>query len=365
MSIYGFNEEVVVAVTGGSGFIGGEAAMALSEDPMVKEVRILDIAFPDYDMTPKMKYHRVDVLDIMSLMRRTQGVDMWLDNVGLLGTDNSLELGGYPGAASAVNVTGFLNQVEVARAVGVRAFYHQTKPMFSHGHENFYTVTKKQAELTAAWARETKGVPITVATYFNASGRRQHLGPVRKMFPLFTVLALLDMDLAVYGTGEQLMDLIHVRDLVDASILLTVNDDYKKPGRVNDIGTGQAISVLEFSEQLIALTGSESGIARQPMRAGEAVDTKIRATSDDIKRLHDELGWEPQFTLEDIIKEYIKHWSGYKDTTYIRNCLLYFQQTGRYFTIKGKTIDVSALSVRDISGMLAQKYQSLVARGII
>ena len=355
MSKFGFVEEIVAVVTGGSGFIGGESVIALSEDPMVKEIRILDVNFPDYDLTPKMKFHRVDVTDALSLIKHTKGVDLWLDNVGLLGTDNSVELGSYPKVASDVNVTGFLNQVEVAKLNGVRWFYHQTKPMFSHNYENWYTVTKKQAELTAFWARSTKNIPITVATYFNASGCRQHLGPVRKMFPLFTVLAIMDLDLAVYGSGKQLMDIIHVRDLVEASILLTLNDDYTKPHKVFDIGTGQSISVVDFSKRLIELTGSSSKIAFQPMRAGEAEDTEIRAATEDINDLSSRLGWSPKFTLDDIINEYVDYWLNTTDFTGIRNSLIYFQQTGRYFTRKGEVIDISDISVKGIAEAFHKK----------
>ena len=352
MSRYGFEKEAIAVVTGGAGFIGGECAMALSEDPLVKEVRIVDVAFPDFPLTSKMRYHRVDVRDYDTLLEATDGATIWFDNVGLLGTDNSVELGAYTQDALTVNVNGFLNQLQVAKRVGVSRMYHQTKPMFSHSFENAYTMTKKQAELLAFWARSTKGVPVTVATYFNASGHRQHLGPVRKMFPLFTVLALLDLDLSVYGSGKQLMDLIHVRDLVDASVLLTLQDDYSKPGKVYDIGTGQSVSVIDFAEQLISLTGSKSGIIHQSMRAGEKEDTSIRAATDDIKNLQDNYGWSPKFSLEDIIKEYVDYYRNTTDITYIKNCLLYFQSTGRYFTMNGQEVNIQNMDEDHIRNKL-------------
>lgn len=345
----------VVAVTGGSGFIGGEVAMELSKDPQVEEIRILDIAFPDYQMNPKMKYHRVDVGDLASLLKYTQNCDTLMDNVGLLGTNDRLELGDYPGVTIDTNIKGFHNQLVACRLNNVKRVFHQTKPMFSHSYENTYTYTKKCAELIAFHARECHKQQITVCTYFNASGHRQHLGHVRKLFPLAVVNAILDFDFTVFGSGAQLMDIVHVNDLARAAIMATRIDSMDKPIRIFDIGSGIPVSVMDFLTKTKEIVGSSSKFQYLPMRKGEKEDTQIRAEPEDIKTLK-ALGWECKYGLEETIKDYVDYYlSGKIDPVYIFNCLKYFQDTDSKFSIDGKIVDISDLGLDYINSKFLEK----------
>jgi UDP-glucose 4-epimerase len=356
----------VVVVTGGSGFIGGACVKLLNEDPCVSEIRILDVAFPDYELTSKMRYFRVDVNDLATLLKYSVDADEWIDNVGLLGTGDTHELGSYPATALATNVNGFLNQLEAAYLNGVPRFFHQTKNRFDTTNgtegglsENWYTATKSMAEIAAFWARKSRHQQVTVVRYLNASGRRQHLGPVRKLFPLAVVNAILDIDFTVYGDGQQLADFIHVEDLASAAMTFMRADSMDKPVRMLDIGTGQAISILDLVTKIKQkIPSSKSAIQFLPMRKGEKENTRIEADLRDIEEARS-YGWECKFSEEDVINDYIQYYlSGDVDYTYIYNTMVYFQETYSPFTSNGQPINIRDMGVEGVRQKFIEKMQN-------
>ncbi|QQO97330.1 nucleotide-sugar epimerase [Maribacter phage Colly_1] len=342
-----------VAVTGGAGFIGGEFVQQLNADPEVSEIKIIDISFPDYKLEPKMKYYYGNVSDLARLINLFKGVDEVYDNVGLLGTHDTEELGAYPFSAAQVNNIGFLNQIQAAEMCGIKKFFHQTKDLFFNEYENTYTFTKKAAELYAFWARYTGRLNVTVATYFNASGYRQHLGPIRKLFPLVTVQALLGLDLTIYGTGNQTLDAVHPTDLVRAAILLTKHDDgNKEVNKIYDIGTGQRISVNELCDKIIEFSGSDSKKVYLPMRQGEKADAVLEANVDDVRMLEEKYGFKCEKSTDEIITEYIEYYRTQVDPVYVYNCLKYFQDTYGKFKKDGVEVDIADYSILDIKRLL-------------
>ena len=61
------------------------------------------------------------------------------------------------------------------------------------------------------------------------------LFPVRKFIPLAICDALLDRDIEIYGTGEQTIDIIDVRDIANIAIIST-RSGVGKDKKVYDVG---------------------------------------------------------------------------------------------------------------------------------
>jgi nucleoside-diphosphate-sugar epimerase len=357
----------IVVVTGGSGFIGGACVKLLNDDPSVAEIRILDVSFPDYELSSKMRFLRCDVNDLSALLKYSVDADEWIDNVGMLGTGDKHELGAYPVATLQTNVAGFVNQLEAAYINRVPKFFHQSKNRFDERDgtpfglsENWYTATKSMAEIAAFWARKSRGQQITVVRYLNASGHRQHLGFVRKLFPLAVVSAILDIDFTVYGDGQQLADFIHVEDLASAALTFMRSDNKDAPVRMLDIGTGQAISVIDLVTKIKAAVGSSSHVQHLPMRHGEKPNTRITAASEDIEEARS-YGWECKFTEDDVIRDYVDYYlTGEIDYTYVFNTLVYFQDTYNRFQSHGRPIDIRTLGVAGIRKLFAEKRANYI-----
>jgi nucleoside-diphosphate-sugar epimerase len=131
----------------------------------------------------------------------------------------------------------------------------------------------------------------------NTYGPRMRLNDGR-VVPNFIAQALKGEDLTVYGDGSQTRSFCYVSDLVEGIVRL-LRSDYDGP--VN-LGNPHEMSVLQFARLIIALTGSRSQIAFQPLPVD---DPKVRQP--DISLARHLLGWEPQVSLEDGLRETITY----------------------------------------------------------
>ncbi|RYE24736.1 MAG: SDR family oxidoreductase [Sphingobacteriales bacterium] len=134
---------------------------------------------------------------------------------------------------------------------------------------------------------------------FNTYGPRMRLDDGRAL-PTFMSQALRGEDVTVYGDGSQTRSFCYVSDLVDGIYRLLLSD-YHKP--VN-IGNPSEITLLEFAEEVIKLTGSGSKIIYEPLPQD---DPKQRQP--DITKAKEILGWEPKVDRHEGLKltlEYFK-----------------------------------------------------------
>jgi len=108
--------------------------------------------------------------------------------------------------------------------------------------------------------------------------------------------------LFVYGSGNQVRCFCHVNDVIHG--LLLIMDSPQTPGHVYNIGNDEQISIMDLAKKVIAITGSKSIINQ--IEYNEAYppgfeDIQIRVP--DITKIKSSLGWQPQISLEQIIKD--------------------------------------------------------------
>jgi dTDP-glucose 4,6-dehydratase len=160
-----------------------------------------------------------------------------------------------------------------------------------------YDEAKRFAEsLTMAYHR-FHGVDTRIVRIFNTYGPRMHIDDGR-VVPNFISQALKGEALTIYGEGDQTRSFCYVDDLV-RGIYALLQSDENLP--VN-IGNPTEISVLEFAEVINQLTGNTAGIVFEPGKRGEG-DPQRRQP--DITKAKKVLGWEPEVSLEDGLKETI------------------------------------------------------------
>lgn len=134
---------------------------------------------------------------------------------------------------------------------------------------------------------------------FNTYGPRMRLDDGRAL-PTFMSQALRGEDVTVYGDGSQTRSFCYVSDLVDGIYRLLLSD-YSYP--VN-IGNPSEITLLQFAEEVIKLTGSKSKIIYEPLPQD---DPKQRQP--DITKAKEILGWTPKVDRHEGLKltlEYFK-----------------------------------------------------------
>ncbi len=165
------------------------------------------------------------------------------------------------------------------------------------GPRGVYDEAKRFAEaLTMAYHR-SHGVATRIVRIFNTYGPRMRLGDGR-VVPNFITQALRGEALTVYGDGSQTRSFCFVDDLVEGIVRL-LRSDCAQP--VN-LGNPHELSVREFAETIIRLTGSSSPIAFEPLPVD---DPKVRQP--DVSAARQILAWEPRVALEDGLSKTIAY----------------------------------------------------------
>ena len=127
---------------------------------------------------------------------------------------------------------------------------------------------------------------------FNTYGPRMRLNDGRAL-PAFIGQALRGEDLTVFGDGSQTRSFCYVADLVEGIYRLLLSD-YAQP--VN-MGNPDEISLKDFAEEIIQLTGTKQKIVYKPLPTD---DPKQRQP--DITKAKELLGWQPAIGRKEGLK---------------------------------------------------------------
>ncbi|HEX6373490.1 MAG TPA: GDP-mannose 4,6-dehydratase [Longimicrobium sp.] len=154
--------------------------------------------------------------------------------------------------------------------------------------------------LALAHYHETQ-LPAYVVRLFNTVGPRQ-TGQYGMVVPSFVSRALQGRPLQVYGDGQQRRCFGSVHDVVRA--LLKLPRVPQAAGCVINLGSQEEISIRGLAERVIARLGSTSTIETISYEEayGPGFDDMQRRVPD-ITRARTLLGWEPTYTLDQIIEQ--------------------------------------------------------------
>jgi dTDP-glucose 4,6-dehydratase len=151
------------------------------------------------------------------------------------------------------------------------------------GPRGVYDEAKRFMESITRAYHTFHGVDIRIVRIFNTYGPRMRLNDGRAL-PAFIGQALRGENLTVFGDGSQTRSFCYVDDLIEG-IYRLLKSNYTMP--VN-IGNPHEISLLEFAEEVLKLTGSEVKIEFRELPVD---DPKQRRP--DITRAKEILGWQP------------------------------------------------------------------------
>ena len=171
------------------------------------------------------------------------------------------------------------------------------------GPRGVYDEAKRFAEaMTMAYHRYHK-VETRIVRIFNTYGPRMRLRDGRAL-PAFMGQALRGEDVTVFGDGSQTRSFCYVSDLVEGIYRLLMSDTADP---VN-IGNPHEITIRQFAEAVIRLTGSRSRIVEKPLPVD---DPKVRQP--DITRARAVLGWEPKVGLEEGLSKTLAYFRGHPE----------------------------------------------------
>ena len=208
--------------------------------------------------------------------------------VGAMGTHNCLGLAKAKGARILVAST--------SEVYGDPLVHPQTEEYWGNvnpvGPRGVYDEAKRYMESITMAYHTFHGVDTRIVRIFNTYGPRMRLNDGRAL-PAFIGQALRGEDLTVFGDGSQTRSFCYVDDLIDGIYRLLLSD-YVMP--VN-IGNPIEISLKDFAEEILALTGNKVKIVYKPLPVD---DPKQRQP--DITKAKTILGWEPKVSRAEGLK---------------------------------------------------------------
>jgi dTDP-glucose 4,6-dehydratase len=213
--------------------------------------------------------------------------------VGSAGTINMLDL------ARKYNV-GFLH-ASTSECYGdpevhpqVETYWGRVNPI---GPRSVYDEAKRFSEAAVTAYNRYYGVDTHMVRIFNTYGPRLQANDGR-VISNFMMQALRGEDLTVYGDGTQTRSFCYCSDLIDGIVRLSDSDEHTP---VN-IGNPGEFTMLECAREVLAVTGSKSGVVHKPLPQDDPARRRP-----DITKARALLGWEPKVSLREGLERSLEY----------------------------------------------------------
>jgi len=209
--------------------------------------------------------------------------------VGSLGTHNLLGLAKEKNARILIAST--------SEVYGDPLVHPQSEEYYGNvntiGPRGVYDEAKRfQESITMAYHR-FHGLETRIVRIFNTYGPRMRLNDGR-VIPAFMGQALRGEDITVFGDGMQTRSFCYVDDQVEG-IYRVMLSDYTLP--IN-IGNPDEITILDFAQEIIKITGSDQKIVFEDLPADDPLQRQP-----DITKAKEILGWEPKVKRAEGMKK--------------------------------------------------------------
>lgn len=300
-----------VIITGGAGFIGSHIAEYwCARNAEVIVIDNLRTGFKENISHLNVKLINQSITELSEIEKIFEGVDYIFNLAALVSVPESIE---KPHECIDINVKGLLKLLELAKKYKIKKLVHSSsaavygdepeqpkkishKPM----PKTPYGITKLDGEYYCQMYSEQFGVPAVSLRYFNVFGPRQNpKSQYAAAIPIFVNNALQNKDITIYGDGNQTRDFIFVKDVVRANILAAESNISKG---VFNAATENTVTIKETAQKIIELTNSKSKIIFAEERAGD-----IKHSQAEITETRIQLGFKPEFSFEDGLKETINY----------------------------------------------------------
>jgi nucleoside-diphosphate-sugar epimerase len=311
----------MILVTGGSGFVGLN---------VVEQLRARGEAVLVYDLEPPridVPFERGDVTQPLDDMFSRHGVKRVIHLAAI--TADAERDAREPRRIAEVNLIGTLNILEAARRHRVERFVHAStgavygaagvgaaEPLDEERDrpvpESLYGITKYAAEraclrLSSLWQMDVRIGRLATAfgRWEHATGARTHLSPPTEI----TRLARRGHEAIFPAVGAT--DYIYAPDLANALIALL--DAQAPKHRLYHLGTGAAWSLPEWCELLARrLPQFRWRESAHDAECNVLPLTRATRTRFSNRRLVEDLGWRPGFTLAQAADDFLA-WMGEHD----------------------------------------------------
>ena len=297
-------EDKRILVTGGAGFIGSNLANHLAED---NQVVVID------DLYLGTAANLDDSVDFRERSVLEDDLPTNVDIVFHLAALSSYAMHeDDPCRGARVNVEGFVNVVEQARADGCETVvYASTSSIYGSRTEpspegmdvavnTGYEASKLARERYGEYFSNHYGMSMAAMRFFSVyqgfGGAEQHKGEYANVIAQFTEDIANGESPVLYGDGTQTRDFTHVTDIVRG---LELAAEKRLDGRYN-LGTGES---YDFNT-VVEMINDELGTDVEPEYVENPIPESVYVhdTCADLSRMNAATGWDPEIDFEEGIE---------------------------------------------------------------
>ena len=277
-----------VLVTGGNGFIGSHVV-----DFLVKKkynVTTFDLSPP---IRKNVKFIKGNILDKNCLQFALKNIDFVFH---LAAVSDINKVRAIPVKTINTNILGTTYLLEASRNKNVKRFIFASS-VYSFGTTgNLYTTSKISSELLIKNYRLLFGQNFTILRYSTAYGpRSREVDAVS----IFVERALKNLDIVIFGDGQQKRNYLHVEDLAKGSMMALKQ---KAKNKIITLTSKNNIKMFDLARTIIRLTKSSSKI-----RFNKKNKRFDDFTSNYSYKNNNEgiINWKPKYSLKKGLEQYI------------------------------------------------------------
>lgn len=308
-------------VTGGCGFIGSNYVRGLLSGAWgadVEKVTVIDsltYAGNLSNLDPVIKDSRLiffkeDIVNQKEISEILAGNDIVVHFAAESHVDRSIS-----GSAEFIrtNVLGTHSMLQASLDSNIKQFLHvstdevygsiakgswdEQEPLLPNSP---YAASKASSDLIARSFFITHGLDVRITRCSNNFGTYQY---PEKVIPLFITNLMQGKKIPLYGDGLNVRDWLHVDDHC-RGIQLVIEKG--RAGQIYNIGGGTELTNIDLTNKILSAMGATA----DSIEAVEDRKAHDRRYSVDITKIHNELGYSPQCSLEDTLGTIVE-W--YKD----------------------------------------------------
>ena len=304
-----------VLITGGAGFIGSNLARTLLD--LGSTVTVYDSFEADSGanhvnlegIEDRIQLIQADIRDEAAMKAAVHEQDFLFNLAGQMSHIGSMQ---DPFKDLYVNTVGQLNLLEVCRQynpkirivfAGTRQVYgrpkylpvdenHLLTPLDNNG------VSKRAGEMYHIVYHHVHGMATCVLRMTNTYGERMRIKDDMLTFIGWWIQRILTgNEIQIFGNGKQIRDFNHVSDVIQAMLLCAVSPVAE--GKIYNLG-GEPISLIDLAQLLVEVNGSGSFVTVPFPEKRKRID--IGGYYGDYSLIKNEIGWQPQVSLQDGLK---------------------------------------------------------------
>jgi UDP-N-acetylglucosamine 4-epimerase len=311
-----------VLITGGAGFIGSNLVEVLLHNNEVSLVRVLDNLatghlenLKEFQDNPKFEFVLGDTRNPNDCLKACEGIDVISHQAALGSVPRSIA---DPMTSHDVNVNGFLNILEAARANNIsRIVYASSSSVYGDSEispkkEDVvgkvlspYAATKMSNELYAEAYSKSYNMTLIGLRYFNVFGKKQDPnGPYAAVIPLFVKAALNNESPTINGDGSITRDFTPVSNVtqINSIGLFSTNLELGKH-YVFNVACGQMTDLTTLWNTIKKITNSEADATYGPNRKGD-----IFFSLADVSLAKEILGYKPDADIKNALVNTIEYY---------------------------------------------------------